>query len=135
MSMDTIASLFCSSIFAAVTYWLPGPSSLSTCISKRHFRQTDESATLQHLERLQFRWPIQALMPMPEKVLQSLASKGNGECSRMWQTFGQVSVPHARAATAWAPPAFRTWVTPAFLAQYSTSGVTCSPTVICEPSL
>lgn len=32
MSMETIASLFCSSILAAVTYWLPGPSSLSTCV-------------------------------------------------------------------------------------------------------
>ena len=31
MSMATIASLFWSSIFAAVTYWLPGPSILCTC--------------------------------------------------------------------------------------------------------
>ena len=35
-------------------------------------------------------------------------------------TFGQVSVPHAMAATACAPPARSTWVTPAFLAQYRT---------------
>lgn len=31
MSMATMASLFCSSILAAVTYWLPGPRILSTC--------------------------------------------------------------------------------------------------------
>ena len=43
-------------------------------------------------------------------------------------TFGQVSVPQAIAATAWAPPAFSTCVTPALLAQYSTSGVTCGHT-------
>ena len=34
-------------------------------------------------------------------------------------------MPHAMAATACAPPAFSTCVTPAFFAQYSTSGVTC----------
>mmetsp|Transcript_23790 Transcript_23790/g.60687 ORF Transcript_23790/g.60687 Transcript_23790/m.60687 type:complete len:291 (+) Transcript_23790:523-1395(+) len=67
MSMATMASEFCSSILAAVTYWLPGPRILST--------------------------------------------------------LGQVAVPHAMAATACAPPALRMWVTPAFLAQYSTSGV------------
>mmetsp|Transcript_35542 Transcript_35542/g.78871 ORF Transcript_35542/g.78871 Transcript_35542/m.78871 type:complete len:264 (+) Transcript_35542:1353-2144(+) len=67
MSMATMASLFCSSILAAVTYWLPGPRILST--------------------------------------------------------LGQLPVPHAMAATACAPPALSTWVTPAFLAQYSTSGV------------
>lgn len=66
------------------------------------------------------------------RVLQAKGMRNAAECG---QTFGQVSVPHARAATAWAPPAFRTWVTPAFLAQYSTSGVTCSPTVTCEPFL
>lgn len=44
--------------------------------------------------------------------------------SRDVHTFGQLSVPHAIAATACAPPAFSTWVTPAFFAQYSTSGVT-----------
>ena len=32
-------------------------------------------------------------------------------------------MPQAMAATAWAPPALSTCVTPAFLAQYSTSGV------------
>ena len=31
MSMEIMASLFCSSILAAVMYWLPGPSTLSTC--------------------------------------------------------------------------------------------------------
>lgn len=30
MSIEIIASLFCSSILAAVTYWLPGPKILST---------------------------------------------------------------------------------------------------------
>lgn len=30
MSMEIMASLFCSSILAAVTYWLPGPRILST---------------------------------------------------------------------------------------------------------
>ena len=44
------------------------------------------------------------------------------------RAFGQVSVPQAIAATAWAPPAFSTCVTPAFLAQYSTSGITCGHT-------
>jgi len=34
MSMEIMASLFCSSIFAAVTYWLPGPRILSTCDAK-----------------------------------------------------------------------------------------------------
>ena len=48
-------------------------------------------------------------------------------------TFGQVSVPQAIAATAWAPPAFSTCVTPAFLAQYSTSGVTCNYIGLWEP--
>jgi hypothetical protein len=38
-------------------------------------------------------------------------------------TFGHVCVPQAMAATACAPPAFKMCVTPAFLAQYSTSGV------------
>ncbi len=38
-------------------------------------------------------------------------------------TFGHVSVPHAIAATACAPPAFNMWVTPARLAHHNTSGV------------
>ena len=38
------------------------------------------------------------------------------------RTLGQEAVPQAMAATAWAPPASSTWVTPALRAQYSTSG-------------
>lgn len=67
MSMATMASLFCSSILAAVTNWLPGPRILST--------------------------------------------------------LGQEAVPQAMAATACAPPARSTCVTPALRAQYRTSGV------------
>jgi hypothetical protein len=36
-------------------------------------------------------------------------------------TLGHVLVPHAIAATAWAPPALRMCVAPAFFATYSTS--------------
>mmetsp|Transcript_2058 Transcript_2058/g.9325 ORF Transcript_2058/g.9325 Transcript_2058/m.9325 type:complete len:236 (-) Transcript_2058:328-1035(-) len=43
---------------------------------------------------------------------------------KILSTLGQVSVPWPIAATAWAPPAWRMCVTPAFLATYSTSGTT-----------
>jgi hypothetical protein len=57
MSMATIASLFWSSILAAVTYWLPGPRILCTCAHargaarKRTFKPFDLAmtyATAQH---------------------------------------------------------------------------------------
>jgi hypothetical protein len=67
MSIDTSASVsFWTSIFAAVTHWLPGPNILST--------------------------------------------------------LGTDSVPYASAATAWAPPAFRTADAPTRFATYITSG-------------
>mmetsp|Transcript_20906 Transcript_20906/g.51519 ORF Transcript_20906/g.51519 Transcript_20906/m.51519 type:complete len:201 (+) Transcript_20906:732-1334(+) len=50
-------------------------------------------------------------------------------------TLGQLPVPYAMAATAWAPPAASTWVTPHLRAQYRTSGAISGrpPSGMAEP--
>ena len=46
MSMEIMASLLDSSILAAVTYWLPGPSILSTCGAAEHHGRTTRGMLL-----------------------------------------------------------------------------------------
>ncbi len=99
MSMATMASEFCRSILAAVTNWLPGPRILSTCVifGYRTFLNN-------------------ACQSWGHPICQV-----SHFCKLL--AFGQVCVPQAMAATACAPPALSTCVTPALRAQYSTSGV------------
>jgi hypothetical protein len=109
ISMETMASLFCSSILAAVTYWLPGPSILSTCQCTTNF--ASESTYL----------PDAAVTQ--EECISMMSTDQQANSTSLHSvavTFGQVSVPQAMAATACAPPARSTCVTPAFLAQYRT---------------
>ena len=142
MSMATMASLFCRSILAAVTYWLPGPKILSTC------SQGGGGHSLLHLLRcasvLCHRWTRlhcevaeqqtrKAAQLFSKELQPGFAQYGSSPgriptsgCQGSLGpalTLGQDSVPQAMAATACAPPAFSTWVTPAFLAAHTTSGV------------
>ncbi len=124
MSMATIASLFWSSILAAVTYWLPGPSILCTCDSQRRNAQLERHTKKACLHGATRRNITSAKTDCPLEGVQKLQAAGMCAEHRP-RTLGHVSVPHAIAATAWAPPAARTCVTPALRAQYSTS---CSRT-------
>ena len=99
ISMAIIASLFWSSILAAVTYWLPGPRILCTCAQA-------VSKYLQKSSRRSFKQVKQRLVLPADRALSNVGGEHMHPAPAL--ALGQDAVPQAIAATACAPPAFRT---------------------------
>lgn len=117
----------CKSILAPVTYWFPGPNILSTC----KWRTLNVKNNIHRFEVVTdlitaVGWWHTWNAFCTTFPLLNLFNNGKmtGSEVEVHSTLGHDSVPHAMAATAWAPPAFKMWVAPAFLAQYNTS---CKP--------